>query len=198
MEFCQSELWFWPLISKAQLQGIEKLIKRGLQKIPRHSITRFVSDSCFWNISWGVNLSPDGYLSSVIAKGDWVVWLNLCLQLSSLQWSKSLLRLSLHPINILIIFIFSRILSLMWRQRFGRNFMAYHVCEFMGDYSCNSLFVSSGGHDGVVEQGRLPVCDQTPVLHCPSIEVRQSDLIWGGQAHQKFIRNAFKNGSPKP
>lgn len=76
--------------------------------------------------------------------------------------------------------------------------MAYHVCEFMGDYSCYSLFVSSGGHDGVVEQGCLPVCDQTPVLHRPSIEVRQSDLIWGGQRHRKFIRNVFKNRSPKP
>lgn len=67
---------------------------------------------------------------------------------------------------------------------------AYHMCEFMGDYSCNSLFVSSGGYDGVIEQGGLPVCDQTPVLHCPSTEVRQSNLIWGGQSgHQTCVRN---------
>lgn len=58
---------------------------------------------------------------------------------------------------------------------------AYHMCEFMGNYKCNSLFVPSGGSERVVEQRRLPVRDQTPVLHCPSMEVRQSNLIWGGQ-----------------
>lgn len=57
----------------------------------------------------------------------------------------------------------------------------YHVCKFMGDYSCNSLLVSCGGYHRVIEQSSLPVCDQTPVLHRPSIEVRQSNLIWGEQ-----------------
>lgn len=48
----------------------------------------------------------------------------------------------------------------------------------MSDDGYDSLLVSGGGYDGVVEQGGLPVCDQTPVLHRPSMEVWQGNLIW--------------------
>lgn len=71
--------------------------------------------------------------------------------------------------------------KLMMKTAIWQRAYAYHMCEFMGDYSCNSLFVPSGGSEGVVEQRRLPVCDQTPVLHRPGAEVRQSNLIWGGR-----------------
>lgn len=55
------------------------------------------------------------------------------------------------------------------------------MSEFVGDDHGDSLFVSGGGYDWVVQQGRLPVCDQTPVFHCPGVEVRQRDLIWRGE-----------------
>lgn len=51
----------------------------------------------------------------------------------------------------------------------------------MGDDSCDPLFVSCGGKDGVVEQGCFPVCHQAPVLHGSSIEIRQSNLIYREQ-----------------
>ena len=56
---------------------------------------------------------------------------------------------------------------------------AYHVGELVGDDGDHALLVAGGGGDGVVQQGRLPVGDQPPVLHGPRIEVRQGDLVWG-------------------
>ena len=47
----------------------------------------------------------------------------------------------------------------------------------MGDNRGDILLVLDGGEGGVVQQGRLPVCDQAPVLHGASGEVRQRNLV---------------------
>lgn len=47
----------------------------------------------------------------------------------------------------------------------------------MSDDGGSCLFVSVGGGRGVVEKLGLSVRHQTPVLHRPKVEVRQSDLI---------------------
>lgn len=57
----------------------------------------------------------------------------------------------------------------------------------MSDDGCDSLLVSGGGHDGVIEKGSLPVCDQTPVLHRPGVEVWQGNLIWVDAVQKSFI-----------
>lgn len=78
----------------------------------------------------------------------------------------------------------------IWRRAY-----AYHVCKFMGDYSCNSLLVSSRGSERVVEQRRLPVCDQTPVLHRTGMEVRQSNLIWRKERKSECLSERVQRGT---
>lgn len=46
-----------------------------------------------------------------------------------------------------------------------------HVSQFMTDDSGNPFFVGVGGVFFVIEQCCLSVCNQTPVLHGPSIKV---------------------------
>ena len=57
------------------------------------------------------------------------------------------------------------------------NIKTNHVSQFMSDDASNPLLVAVGGDCFIVEQRRLSVRDQTPVLHGSSVKVRQSDLI---------------------
>ena len=50
----------------------------------------------------------------------------------------------------------------------------------MGDDLGDPLFPRGRGLLRVVQNGRHPVGDQTPVLHSPSSEVRDSDHVCGG------------------
>lgn len=52
-----------------------------------------------------------------------------------------------------------------------------HVSQFMSDDGRNPLLVGVGGERHIVQQCRLSVCDQTPVLHGSSIKVWESYLI---------------------
>ena len=57
----------------------------------------------------------------------------------------------------------------------------YLVGQLMSNHSDYSLFVAAGGRLRVIEQRVLPVGHQPPVLHGPSVEVGQGNLVWGGQ-----------------
>lgn len=59
-----------------------------------------------------------------------------------------------------------------------KQHITHHVCEFMSDDRRDSLLDPNGGNEGVVEQRRLPVRDQAPVLHRPGVKVRQSYLVY--------------------
>lgn len=49
--------------------------------------------------------------------------------------------------------------------------------KFMSNDGGNPLLVPIGGEAGVVEQGCLPVSDQTPVLHGSCVKVWQGNLV---------------------
>ena len=64
--------------------------------------------------------------------------------------------------------------------RTGREVItqSYHVSQLVGYDGDHPLLVPGGGGQGVVQQGRLPVGDQPPVLHGPRVEVWQGYLVW--------------------
>ena len=67
----------------------------------------------------------------------------------------------------------------------------------MGDHGGDKLLVLVGGEGGVVQQGRLPVGDQAPVLHGASIEVRQRNLVWMQDRGLPRVHKGNKRQSPK-
>lgn len=53
----------------------------------------------------------------------------------------------------------------------------HHVSQFVGDDGSDPFLVGIGREALVIEESRLPVGDQAPVLHGPSVEVWESDLV---------------------
>lgn len=60
----------------------------------------------------------------------------------------------------------------------------------MSDDRRDSLLDPNGGNEGVVEQRRLPVRDQAPVLHRPGVKVRQSYLVYRGEGIQHVVHQS--------
>lgn len=64
----------------------------------------------------------------------------------------------------------------MWKIKFGME-LNYHVSQFMSNDSGYLLLICCCGEVGIVQQGRLSVRNQTPILHGPSSKIWYCNLV---------------------
>lgn len=63
----------------------------------------------------------------------------------------------------------------------------YLVSKLVSYDNNNSLFVAFWWHHRIVQHGRLPVGDQSPVLHGPRSKVRDSNHVWNQSVQLKLV-----------